>query len=228
MNILAIGAHPDDIEIFMFGFLLECKKMDYEINLIVATDGSRGGKNKKNLKKIRYQETKKALSCLSKPIFLNFPDGYLGSIDVHQIKIKEYIEKMNPDLIVTHDTNDYHSDHIMLSKMVTLAAGHFIPVLYCDTLMGINFKPDYYVDITEHFQIKLNAINKHVSQNPKRFLELAKLMNSYRSAQCNAPLGTFAEAFRFKKSFPFSDIRNLLPKSPVLRPFYIEEIKGFL
>ena len=45
MKILAIGAHPDDIEIFMFGFLCCCKQMGYEISIIVATDGSLGGNN---------------------------------------------------------------------------------------------------------------------------------------------------------------------------------------
>ena len=88
--------------------------------------------------------------------------------------------------------------------------------------------PDYYVDITKYFSSKVLAILEHKSQNPDRFVEVAKLMNSYRSAQCNAPKGSFAEGYKFKKSFPFSDIRNLLPKSPNLRPFYIEEIKGFL
>ena len=45
MKILAIGAHPDDIEIFMFGFLCCCKQMGYKISVIVATDGSLGGQN---------------------------------------------------------------------------------------------------------------------------------------------------------------------------------------
>ena len=50
MKILAIGAHPDDIEIFMFGFLSCCKEMGYKISAIVATDGSLGGDNDDNKK----------------------------------------------------------------------------------------------------------------------------------------------------------------------------------
>ena len=46
MKILAIGAHPDDIEIFMYGFLSICKENGHSISLTIATDGSLGGKNK--------------------------------------------------------------------------------------------------------------------------------------------------------------------------------------
>ena len=53
-------------------------------------------------------------------------------------------------------------------------------------------------------------------------------MNSYRAAQCNAPIGYFAEAYRFEKSFPFSDIRSLIPKGLDIKPFHIENKHGFL
>ena len=46
MKVLAVGAHPDDIEIFMYGLLAECKKLGYELSLIVSTDGSLGGTEK--------------------------------------------------------------------------------------------------------------------------------------------------------------------------------------
>ena len=59
MKILAIGAHPDDIEIFMYGLLRIFKKKKYSINLIVSTDGSLGGKIWK-LKSNKKKETIKA------------------------------------------------------------------------------------------------------------------------------------------------------------------------
>ena len=45
--------------------------------------------------------------------------------------------------------------------MVSIAVSHYIPVMYCDTLMGLNFNPDYYVDITKYFKTKVRAILKH-------------------------------------------------------------------
>ena len=133
-----------------------------------------------------------------------------------------------PDLIITHSQNDYHSDHRSLSLLTKNAVSHYIPILFCDTLMGINFNPNFYFDITEHIEIKETAVLKHKTQNPRRFVNLFKLMNSYRAAQCNAPMGTYAEAYSFTPSFPYTDIREILPPSLKLRPFHIVNQNGFL
>ena len=76
--------------------------------------------------------------------------------------------------------------------------------------------------------LKKEAILKHKTQKPQRFVDLFKLMNSYRAAQCNAPKGKYAEAYFFEPSFPFSDIRDILPSPLKLRPFHIENQHGFL
>ena len=229
MKVLAIGAHPDDIEIFMYGILSCFKKNGNEIFLTVATDGSQGGKNvNNNLSGIRALETKKALKNLGILKLLNLRDGNLGYLSNDLIKIKKNIDEIEPDLIITHYEKDYHSDHINLSKLVKQVASHYIPIIYCDTMMGINFNPCYFIDITEFYKEKIIAIRKHESQSPERFVNLIKLMNSFRAAQCNAPLGTYAEAYYYEKSFQFSDIRNLLPPSLKIRPFHISQKNGFL
>ncbi len=229
MKILAIGAHPDDIEIFMFGFLCCCKEMGYKISIIVATDGSLGGDNNENkLVEDRKQETLDGLKKLGVPLFLNLPDGSLGKEITHASIIKNSIQKINPDLIVTHYYKDYHSDHVNLSKIVKNVAGHYVPVLYCDTMMGVGFNPTYYIDISKYMTDKIKSISFHKTQKPERFVNLAKLMNTYRSAQCNSPRGSYAEAYFFEPSFPFSDIRKILPESPKVLPFHIENINGFL
>ena len=229
MKILAIGAHPDDIEIFMFGLLSIFKKRGDQIFTIIATDGAMGGNQKGELlKNKRKNETVSGLKILSMPIFLDIPDGELGDNPNHKTLIKDNILKIMPDLIVTHSHNDYHADHRSLSLLVSGSVSHYIPILHCDTLMGINFQPDYYIEISEFFIDKKNAILEHVSQSPKRFIDLTELMNSYRAAQCNSPKGTYAEAYSFTSSFPFSDIRNILPPSPKIRTFLIEKQSGFL
>ena len=229
MKILALGAHPDDIEIFMYGLVYIYKKEGHQVFTMIATDGSKGGTpGGKLLSKQRKKEAIAGLKNLSKPIFLNIPDGELGEDPKHRKIIKKNILKIMPDLIITHSQNDYHSDHRSLSFLTSSAVSHYIPILYCDTLMGVNFNPNFYIDITECFLLKEEAILKHETQKPQRFVDLFKLMNSYRAAQCNAQKGKYAEAYSFEPSFPFTDIRHILPLPIELRPFDIKNQNGFL
>ena len=196
---------------------------------MIATDGAKGGfPGGNSLASKRKEETIAGLNSLSAPIFLNIPDGELGDESSHQKIIKKSILKIMPDLIITHSENDYHADHKSLSLLTSRAVSHYIPVLNCDTLMGINFTPCYYFDITEFYSLKKEAILKHKSQNPQRFVDLFEMMNSYRAAQCNAPKGKYAEAYSFVPSFPFSEIRTILPEPLQLKPFHIENQNGFL
>ena len=229
MKILALGAHPDDIEIFMYGLASVYKKNGHQVFTMIATDGSKGGApGDKLLSKKREKETIAGLEKLSKPIFLNMPDGELGEDPEHRKIIKDNILKIMPDLIITHSKNDYHTDHRCLSFLTSSVVSHYIPLLYCDTLMGVNFNPNFYIDITEYILFKEEAILKHETQKPQRFVDLFKLMNTYRAAQCNAPKGKYAEAYSYEPSFPFTDIRHILPLPLELKPFHIDNHHGFL
>lgn len=221
MKVLAIGAHPDDIEIFMLGTLLSYKARNDDVFVAVATDGAAGQiLDFPKLAATRKLEAKKGLKLIGKPHFFDFPDGKLATTERAQGKIKEYILHVSPDIIITHAPEDYHPDHVALANIVKLATGFLCPILFADTLMGLNFTPDYYVDITPYFPKKCKAILQHKSQCPEKFLEACKLQNSFRSAQCNAKLGKYAEAFRHDKSFPFADVRSLLPNDPGINIFY--------
>jgi N-acetylglucosamine malate deacetylase 1 len=221
MKILAIGAHPDDIEIFMYGTIAACFDRGDEVITCIATDGSAGDvRSSKDLSKLRKLETIKGLNQFGKPLFLNFKDGKLLQSDNSQKILDDLISKTKPDFVITHDPFDYHPDHRELSRLVCNAAGFSYPVFFCDTLMGINFLPEYYVDITKFFDLKKNAIMCHESQFPEKFLEVSQIMNGYRAAQCNLPKKNYVEVFRAYKRFPFVDLRNLLPSAPELRSFY--------
>jgi N-acetylglucosamine malate deacetylase 1 len=229
MKILALGAHPDDIEIFMYGLVSIFKKEGNQVFTMIATNGAKGGSMKDDLLiKQRTEEAIDGLENLSTPIFLNIPDGELGEDPKHKKIIKKNILNIMPDLIITHSKYDYHADHRSLSLLTSSAVSHYIPILFCDTLMGVNFQPNYYIDITDYFEMKKKAVLKHNSQNPERFVDLFKLMNAFRAAQCNAPKGRYAEAYSFTSSFPFTDIREILPSSLKLRPFNIDNQNGFL
>jgi len=220
MKLLAIGAHPDDIEIYMFGTLAAAKARGDEILLAVATDGAAGGKmDPAELRAIRQQEANAGASGLGVvPSFLGFPDGALVSDAALIGALKVLIRDSEADLVITHAPNDYHGDHRALSDAVRIAANFAAPVAWVDTMMGAGFVPTHLVDITAHAEAKAAAIRAHQSQDPERFVAMAEKLAAFRAAQANMRAGGYAEAFQFEPSFPFMDIRELLPPAPAVRP----------
>lgn len=219
-RILALGAHPDDIEIFMGGALLAWRRQGARLVSVIATDGARGGTgDPAELARQRAGEAKAAANLLGAKLhMLGFADGDLMADAALIAAIGRTIAATAPDLVVTHSPNDYHADHRALAAAARQATGFGVPLLYCDSLMGTGFVPTHYVDITASMPDKCLAIRCHQSQEPERFVALAHRQNGYRAGQCGQPEGSCAEAYRFEAIYPFGDIRDLLPPAPPLRP----------
>ena len=219
MHILAIGAHPDDLEIFAYGTLAAWAAMGAQLTLAVATDGAKGGAlDADDLRRLRAQETTTALAPLGQPLLMGFDDGALRADAALEAALRDLINQSAPDLLLTHAPNDYHADHRALSAAALQASGFSVPVLFMDTMNGTGFAPTHWVDVTSHWHAKTAAILAHASQAPDRFVAMAPRQAAYRAGECNAPPEARAEAFRFEPRFPFADIRALLPQAPPLRP----------
>lgn len=219
MHILAIGAHPDDLEISIYGALAAWAAMGARLTLVIATDGAKGGAlPPDDLRRLRYQETTQALAPLAMPKMLGFPDGALRDDAPLFVALQDLVADSAPDLIVTHAPEDYHPDHRALSQAVGHAAGFSVPVLWMDTMNGTGFAPTHWIDVTPYWSAKEAAIRAHVSQDPERFVLSANRQAAFRAGECNGAPTDRAEAFRFQPRFPFADIRSLLPPAPCVRP----------
>jgi len=220
VKILALGAHPDDIEIFMFGTMAAYAAQGAELIFAIATDGAKGGKGDPDvLARVRREEAAAAAALIGAvPRFLDFPDGALIADAALISVLKALIGEVMPDLAITHAPNDYHADHRALSDGVRIAASFAVPVLHADTMGGTGFSPTHYVDISARRDVKTQAIRAHRSQMPEQYVERARVQNEFRAGQCNSVPGSLAEAFRFEPTFPFADIRALLPPAPPVRP----------
>jgi LmbE family N-acetylglucosaminyl deacetylase len=220
VKVLALGAHPDDIEIFMFGTLAAYAAQGAELTFAIATDGAKGGKGDPGvLARVRREEAAAAAALLGATLhFLDFPDGELVAGAALIASLKALIRDTAGDLVITHAPNDYHADHRALSDGVRIAASFAVPVLHADTMGGTGFSPTHYVDISAYRDIKTQAIRAHRSQRPEQYVDRARVQNEFRAGQCNSTPGSLAEAFRFEPTFPFADIRVLLPPAPPVRP----------
>ena len=119
------------------------------------------------------------------------------------------MEQLNPDVIFTCAPNDYHNDHRCLSRLVLNSA--WAPVFFADTACGVDFNPDYYVDITEFMETKLAMARQHQSQFSEDPKEMIEIVNRFRALQCRRQEIRYAEGFRLYKRFEWVKAYELLP-----------------
>lgn len=183
MNVLAIGAHPDDLDVLCGGTLLRLAKEGAQVTMCIATDG-RGHPlgDPAAVAARRLSEAQKSADLVGAGLeCLGFQDGRLVDDVPTRLKFIEIIMRTQPDLIITHPPVDYHSDHNMTSRLVTGAVQMAwapppelsglgnpvrkqVPVAFMVTAYGINFLPEEFVDISEVWQTKLQMVLHHRSQ----------------------------------------------------------------
>ena len=234
MNVLAIGAHPDDIEIACAGTLAKCVKRGDRVDVCHVSRGDLGHVviPPDELSRIRAEEAKRAGALAGiEVICADFCD--LDIFDNNRAardRIVEVIQYADPDLIITHNPDDYMPDHTAVSRLVfdasfsatlpnyptkTGKAAKLVPIYYMDTLAGVNFNPTEYVDISEEIDLKLQMLNCHESQivwmrdhDHIDFPDMVKTCSRYRGYQCGA---AYAEGFRQCQVYLKGTTKRLLP-----------------
>jgi len=233
MRVLAIGAHPDDLEILCGGALFRFKEQGAKIFSCVLTDGSAGHRliPADKLRQIRKREAESAARFLGAKLFwMGVKDEFLFDDEHTRLKLIEFIRQAKPDLVFCHSEKDYHQDHQAAFKLCFAAS--FIaglknvkthsealfktPFLYeMDTLTGIGFEPEEYVDISEAFKYKLKMLSKHKSQlkwlKDHDKIDIADLIYSqahFRGYQSGVEL---AESFRLVRGWGRVPVKRVLP-----------------
>jgi len=233
MNILAIGAHSDDIEILCGGTLALYAKQGHKIYMYNATDGDKGGleKDSEQIRKERKSEAINSSKIIG-AIYLepNFHDTEIEINLKNRLLIIDLIRSCEPDVILTHSPQDYHIDHINISKLVFEAsylvgvpklktknrALAKLPMLYYfDTVGGLNFNPTEYVDISEVMDVKIEMLKQHKSQLKfakdyanTDFIDMTKICSRFRGYQCGVE---YAEAFMQSVASTKASVTRVLP-----------------
>lgn len=189
LRIVAIYAHPDDMEINCGGTLKIFSDLGHITYGIILTNGELGGDPE-----IRLEEAKHAAEVLGvKLIHLNLKDGYVTDKPENIDIVTNYIKKIQPDIIFTHYYKDLHQDHratFRIARIVSKKTSSAL--LLSEGVSTINFAPRLYVDISRVFKYKIQSLNFHKSQISKINIRYLYLLNRLRGAF----IGThYAEAF---------------------------------
>src|SRR5260370_31641242 len=119
MRVLAIGAHPDDLEILCGGTLARFAARGDAVTMGVMTDGSAGHAEigAADLAVIREREARAAAAVISADfVWLGLPDEFVFNDEPTRRRLLEAIRAARPDLILTHDPDVYHPDHRATSR----------------------------------------------------------------------------------------------------------------
>ncbi|GGD96794.1 PIG-L deacetylase family protein [Paenibacillus nasutitermitis] len=235
MRVLACCAHPDDAEILVGGTLAKYSKRGDEVFIAITTNGEVGHPTwpKEEVARVRQEEAEKAAARLGAQLFwLGFRDEFLFDNEETRLALINVIRKCRPDVILTHWPGDlYNPDHTVTGQMANDVAimttvpnivteappCEKIPVVYfMDSLAGVGFVPDEYVDISDSLDMKMQALHEHHSQVNDwlsdqyggSIMEMVEVSAKYRGFQCGV---RYAEGFIRAKAWPRGVAGTLLP-----------------
>jgi len=183
MNVMFVGAHPDDIETFCGGTALRYAERGDSLFFCVATNGNVGSSTipPDEIAEIRKNEAMNAAKKAgAELIWLNFDDEFLFDNRETRLAFIDAFRIAAPEVVFCHWRDDYNPDHstsgtivdecIHMASVPNIVTEHEpvtgIPhVYFMDTIAGVNFEPEMYVDISETFSRKIELVACHKSQN---------------------------------------------------------------
>jgi|TARA_A200000113_G_scaffold174305_1_gene159448 bacillithiol biosynthesis deacetylase BshB1 len=237
VEILAIGAHPDDVELGCAGSISLSISQGKTVAIIDLTQGELGTRGTAEMRK---EEAISAAAVLGvdQRINMQFRDGFFQNDEAHQLALISKIRSFRPQLILCNATHDRHIDHGRANKLVNDACflsglekintkdskgniqDPWKPKLILEYIQWMDIEPHIVVDISSHLEHKLNAVKAYKSQffdpeskeaetpiSSKNFIESV----SYRAKNFGRLIGTEAgEGFTSKSLLSTSNLFDLV------------------
>ena len=230
LDILAIGVHPDDVELGCSGTVMKQIDLGYRL-------GTRGNAD------IRLTEVEASTKIMGAHMRenLGFEDGFFKNDKHHQLELVKMIRRYQPQIIFTNAKHDRHPDHgraaeltydacflAGLSKIETTLNGRkqkaFRPVALYNYIQAIHAEPDFVVDISAYFERKMQTIKAFKSQfyngesepdsgEKQTFISSPEFMDFVkgRAIHFGVPIGVkYAEAFTVNRTLGVNDVMSLL------------------
>ena len=175
LDILAFGAHPDDVEISAAGTILKHIELGYKCGVVDLTQGELGTRGTGELR-LQEAERAKAILGLEARENLGFADGFFLNDKEHQLPIIKMIRKYQPDIVLANSIHDRHPDHGKAAKLVTdacflsglikIETGQeaWRPKAVYHYIQDEYIHPHLTIDITPFFDKKMESIKAYTSQ----------------------------------------------------------------
>lgn len=236
LDILAFGAHPDDIELGCSGTIAKEISLGKKVGIIDLTRGELGTRG---TVEIRNAEAVKAAEILgvSARENLDMRDGFFINDEEHQMKVIQMIRKYRPEIVICNAIEDRHIDHGKGSKLVSDACflsglrqiktedngeaqEAWRPKVVYHYIQWKHIEPDFVVDISGFMDIKMESILAYSSQfynpdssEPESPISSKNFLNSvkYRAQDLGRIIGTdYAEGFTVERYLAVNSLGNLI------------------
>lgn len=237
IDILAIGVHPDDIELCAAGTILKHLELGYHVALCDLTQGELGTRGSGPLRLVEAENAKNILGIEYREN-LGMADGFFQQNEENTRKIIEVIRKYQPEIVLANAISDRHPDHGRASKLISDACFYSgLPKIQTITSAGDqqaawrpkavyhyiqdrNLKADFVVDITPYMEQKLATILAYSSQfyisdkgepetpiSSKSFIEFIKAKNRAYGREIGVD---FAEGFTVERNIGVQNLFDLI------------------
>ncbi len=236
LDILAFGAHPDDVELGCGATLSKEKAAGKQIGIIDLTRGELGTRGSAEIRDAEAAAAAKIMGVAVREN-LRFRDGFFVNDEYHQLEVIKMIRKYRPEILLCNAIDDRHVDHAKGSKLVSEAAflsglrrietnldgksqQAWRPKVVYHYIQWKNIEPDFVVDVTGFIETKLQAVLAYSSQfyepgsnepitpiTSKNFLDSI----TYRAQDLGRLIGTdFAEGFTAERYLAVNSLDDLI------------------
>jgi bacillithiol biosynthesis deacetylase BshB1 len=236
LDILAFGAHPDDVELGCGGTIAKEIALGKKVGIVDLTRGELGSRGSAEIRDSEAAAAAKILGVLVREN-LNMRDGFFVNDEEHQIAIIRMVRKYQPDVVLCNAIDDRHIDHGKGSKLVSDACflsglvkivtqydgqnqSQWRPKVVYHYIQWKNITPDFVVDISGYNQKRVEAILAYSSQfydpsstEPETPIATKNFLESlnYRAQDLGRLIGTdYAEGFTAERYLAVNRLGDLI------------------
>lgn len=188
-SILALGAHPDDLELGCGATLAKLAARGLKVCAVVLTDGARGNSSTVD----RREETKTALTALGvqNVVQHSFEDTRLHeSLNALIATIEQHVREYQPDRVYTMFHDDRHQDHRAVYEASAVACRRVPQILGYETPSSYpNFVPTVFEPVDDYIEQKVNALKLHASQETRLYMREEKIRSAAHFRGVQVDLG---------------------------------------